>query len=66
MVLKDGAKSRADADETVAWGRENMAAYKVPRLIESTDSLPKSETGKVQWRLLQEREDRNNEREQGR
>jgi fatty-acyl-CoA synthase len=33
-----------------------MAAYKIPRLIEFADSLPKSATGKVQWRLLQERE----------
>jgi fatty-acyl-CoA synthase len=33
-----------------------MAAYKVPRLVEFADSLPKSATGKIQWRLLQERE----------
>jgi fatty-acyl-CoA synthase/long-chain acyl-CoA synthetase len=37
-----------------------MAAYKVPRVLEFTDALPKSATGKVQWRLLQERELQNN------
>jgi fatty-acyl-CoA synthase len=33
-----------------------MAAYKIPRTVEFVDTLPKSATGKVQWRLLQERE----------
>jgi fatty-acyl-CoA synthase len=33
-----------------------MAAYKVPRLVEFVPSLPKSGTGKVMWRLLQEQE----------
>jgi fatty-acyl-CoA synthase len=33
-----------------------MAAYKVPRYVEFMDSLPKSGTGKILWRKLQERE----------
>ena len=33
-----------------------MAAYKVPRLIEFVDALPKSGSGKIMWRELQERE----------
>jgi len=33
-----------------------MAAYKIPRVVEFTETLPKSATGKVQWRLLQEQE----------
>jgi fatty-acyl-CoA synthase len=33
-----------------------MAAYKVPRLIEFIDALPRSGTGKIQWRVLQDRE----------
>jgi fatty-acyl-CoA synthase len=33
-----------------------MAAYKSPRIVEFVDTLPKSGTGKVQWRALQERE----------
>jgi len=37
-----------------------------PRSIEFTDNLPKSGTGKVQWRLLQKRQDSNNERKQDR
>jgi fatty-acyl-CoA synthase len=38
------------------WCRAHMAAYKVPARIEFVDSLPKSGTGKVMWRALQERE----------
>jgi fatty-acyl-CoA synthase len=33
-----------------------MAAYKVPRIIEFVGALPKSATGKVMWRRLQEKE----------
>ena len=33
-----------------------MSAYKVPRLVEFVDALPKSGTGKISWRELQERE----------
>jgi fatty-acyl-CoA synthase len=44
------------AEDIMAWSREKMAAYKVPRLIEFVDALPKSGTGKVQWRMLQEAE----------
>ena len=56
VVLKEGAKERADANAIIDWAREHMAAYKVPRVIEFVDSLPKSATGKIQWRLLQEQE----------
>ncbi len=37
-----------------------MAAYKVPRVVEFVERLPKSATGKVQWRLLQETENKKN------
>jgi fatty-acyl-CoA synthase len=33
-----------------------MAAYKVPRVLAFVESLPKSGSGKIQWRELQERE----------
>jgi fatty-acyl-CoA synthase len=40
----------------IAWAREHMAAYKVPRIVEFVDALPKSGSGKVMWRLLQEQQ----------
>jgi len=42
------------AQEIIDWCREHMAAYKVPREIEFVDALPKSGSGKVMWRLLQD------------
>jgi fatty-acyl-CoA synthase len=40
----------------IDWAHEHMAAYKAPRLVEFVDTLPKSATGKVMWRALQEKE----------
>jgi fatty-acyl-CoA synthase len=56
VVLRADAKGRTAADDIIGWAREHMAAYKVPRLVEFVDELPKSGTGKVMWRALQERE----------
>jgi fatty-acyl-CoA synthase len=33
-----------------------MAVYKSPRKVQFVDALPKSGSGKVMWRLLQEDE----------
>ena len=35
-----------------------MAAFKIPRIVEFIDALPRSGSGKIQWRELQERERR--------
>ena len=40
----------------IAWSREQMSACKVPHVVEFVESLPRSGTGKVAWRELQERE----------
>jgi acyl-CoA synthetase (AMP-forming)/AMP-acid ligase II len=37
-----------DAEAIIAWCRENMANYKVPRLVEIRDSLPKTASGKIE------------------
>ena len=39
-------------DELVAWGKEQMAAYKYPRIVEFVDSLPMTSTGKILKREL--------------
>ncbi|WP_179405007.1 long-chain fatty acid--CoA ligase [Burkholderia guangdongensis] len=43
--------------QIIDWCRENMAVYKIPRTVEFVDALPKSASGKVLWRVLQEHED---------
>jgi len=42
--------------EIIDWCRDHMAVYKVPRVVEFADALPKSGSGKVMWRSLQEAE----------
>jgi acyl-CoA synthetase (AMP-forming)/AMP-acid ligase II len=39
----------------VAWGREHMANYKVPRFVEVVDALPMNASGKVTKFVLRER-----------
>ncbi len=40
--------------ELIDWARDNMAAYKYPRMIEFRDSLPATGAGKVLRRLLKD------------
>jgi fatty-acyl-CoA synthase len=56
VVLRATHKGRVTEQEIIEWTRQNMAAYKHPRIVEFVDALPKSATGKVQWRQLQEAE----------
>ena len=58
VVLKEASRGKVTQDDIVAWSRERMAAYKVPRVVEFVATLPKSATGKIQWRQLQEAENR--------
>jgi acyl-CoA synthetase (AMP-forming)/AMP-acid ligase II len=41
-------------DEVIAWSRENMANFKVPRSARVVDALPRNPTGKVQKFKLRE------------
>jgi fatty-acyl-CoA synthase len=54
VVLKPGR--RVSGEEIMKWAHTMMAAYKVPTIVAFEESLPKSATGKIQWRQLQERE----------
>ena len=56
IVPRAEVRATITAEQVTAWAREHMAAYKVPRVVEFADSLPKSGSGKVMWRVLQERE----------
>jgi fatty-acyl-CoA synthase len=56
VVPRESARGRITPEAIIDWAKERMAAYKYPRQVEFIDALPKSGTGKVQWRALQERE----------
>jgi len=54
IVLKEG--QTATADEITAFCAEQLAPFKVPRLIEFRSELPKTQVGKVLRRVLIEEE----------
>jgi len=56
IVLRAEARGHTSEQDIISWAREHMAAYKVPRLVQFVDNLPKSGSGKVMWRMLQEQE----------
>ncbi len=62
VVLRAHAKGKTTPEDIIEWAKENMAAYKYPRVVEFVDALPKSGTGKVMWRQLQESENARSER----
>jgi fatty-acyl-CoA synthase len=56
IVLRETYRDKVSAQDIMDWAHANMAAYKIPRIVQFVDTLPKSSTGKLQWRELQERE----------
>ncbi len=56
VVLKAASKGNVQEADIIGWCKANMAAYKVPQIVEFRDSLPKSGAGKLMWRQLQDEE----------
>ncbi|HUR51433.1 MAG TPA: FadD3 family acyl-CoA ligase [Mycobacteriales bacterium] len=50
VVPRTGAS--VDPDELIAWCKERLANYKVPRTVALVDALPKNATGKVTKNVL--------------
>ena len=58
VVLRASHRGQVSEQDIVDWCREHMAVYKAPRVVQFVDALPKSGSGKVMWRSLQEAEAR--------
>ncbi len=56
IVLKDNPEGNISSDEVIAFCKKNMAAYKMPRIVEFCTELPISAAGKVLKRLVREKE----------
>jgi long-chain acyl-CoA synthetase len=54
VILKEG--QTADEEEIIAFCRENLAPYKVPKFVEFRDELPKTMVGKILRRELVQEE----------
>ena len=50
VIRTDG--STLSEDDLVAWGKEQMAGYKYPRIVQFVDALPMTATGKILKREL--------------
>ena len=55
VVLAGGQEATSEQD-IIDWCHQHMAAYKCPQIIEFTDNIPRSGSGKIMWRHLQELE----------
>jgi len=56
IVLKPEYKGKVTEQEIIQFCKERLAAYKVPKLVEFRDELPKSAVGKILRRVLREEE----------
>jgi long-chain acyl-CoA synthetase len=54
VVLEAEARGKISEEEIVAFCKENLAHYKVPKVIEFRGELPKTDVGKVSRRELRE------------
>ena len=56
MVLKAAFRGKVTTDDLTTFAKSVMAIYKVPRVIEFVEMLPRSGSNKVDWRSLQDAE----------
>ncbi len=54
VVLNENKKDQTSEEDIISWSKQNMASYEYPRVIKFVDELPKTATGKILWRELQE------------
>jgi long-chain acyl-CoA synthetase len=52
IVKKDASLTK---EEIIAFARENLTGYKVPKLVEFRDELPKTNVGKILRRKLRDK-----------
>jgi len=56
IILKPEFKDKISEEDIINWSKENMAAYKYPRIVKFVHSLPKSAIGKILRRSIREKE----------
>ncbi|MGC8619402.1 MAG: long-chain-fatty-acid--CoA ligase [Thermoplasmata archaeon] len=58
VVLKDEYKGKVSEGELIQYCKERLADYKYPRIIEFVDEILKTGSGKIDWRKMQEIENK--------
>lgn len=59
VVLQGEARGKVSEEDIIAFCRENLAHYKVPKIVEFRGELPRTDVGKVSRRELREDDDEN-------
>ncbi len=63
QVLAAFVEGSVDQEQVVKYSRDNLASFKVPKVVEVVDQLPRTSTGKVRKsQLLENRKQRRGER----
>jgi fatty-acyl-CoA synthase len=56
VAVHEAARSKIRPEDILSWSRDRMASYKAPRSVVFVDGLPRTESNKISWRLLQDTE----------
>ena len=56
IALKPESRGKVSEQDIIDWAKDNMAAYKYPRLVEFRDEIPKGTANKILRRALKEEE----------
>ena len=59
VVLQGEARGKISEEEIINFCKDNMAHYKVPKIVEFRGELPRTDVGKVSRRELREEADEN-------
>lgn len=54
VILKSEFVGKTTESDVIEWSKDQMAAYKYPRIVEFRETFPTTSSGKVLWRKLQE------------
>ncbi|MEX3715510.1 long-chain fatty acid--CoA ligase [Cytobacillus horneckiae] len=57
VILNPEYEGKIDEAEIIEWSKNQMAAYKYPRVIEFRAKFPMTSSGKILWRQLKEEEE---------
>jgi long-chain acyl-CoA synthetase len=58
IILKSEFRGKVKEEEIIEWCKNNMAAYKRPRMVDFVEELPKSGAGKILRRILKEEDEK--------
>jgi fatty-acyl-CoA synthase len=62
QVLAAFVEGSVDQQQVVKYSRDNLASFKVPKVVEVVDELPRTSTGKVRKNQLLEKREKNENR----